>query len=34
MKIISALTEFHSVRTYLEGVGLPPRKEIQRRYFA
>ena len=25
MKIIAALTEAHSIRTYLEGVGLPAR---------
>ena len=25
MKIVAALTDPHSIRTYLEGVGLPPR---------
>lgn len=25
MKIIAALTDGHSIRTYLEGVGLPAR---------
>ena len=25
MKIIAAMTDLHSVRTYLEGVGLPSR---------